>query len=114
MHSGRRGQRVEYELLYSGSTHDGAPQLAGLLDVEALKQGYDANKSGVKANKSVPSLAPVCPKSGGSLALGNAGQPNDGGGYQEELFDYVENAYISQKHTPASHRNDTPVLAAKA
>jgi DNA primase len=37
IHRGRRGQSFEYELLYDGAIDDGAPRLAGLIDVDALR-----------------------------------------------------------------------------
>jgi len=47
VHRGGRGQSFEYELLYDGRGGDGAPFLAGLIDVEALKKApYDGDLAG--------------------------------------------------------------------
>ena len=49
-HRGGRGQSFEYELLYDG---DGsrAPHLFGLIDIDLLKHGYDADKEHTKSGK---------------------------------------------------------------
>jgi DNA primase len=73
-HAGGRGQSVAYELVYDGQGKDGAPFLAGLIDVEKLAgQGYDAGRwsafsrgwSGKKAGWSGGGRPPVGPQSGG-------------------------------------------------
>jgi DNA primase len=48
-HRGSRGQCYVYELLYAGEGTDGEPFVMGLLDVEALRQHYDANFEGSDA-----------------------------------------------------------------
>ena len=45
IHRGGRGQSFEYELLYDGAC-DGEHHLSGLIDVEALRYAYDAQRSG--------------------------------------------------------------------
>jgi hypothetical protein len=39
VHRGRRGQSYEYELLFDGEIQDGAPHLAGLIEVDTLRSG---------------------------------------------------------------------------
>jgi DNA primase catalytic core len=51
IHRGGRGQSFEYELLYDGAA-EGAAHVSGLIDVEALRQQYDAERSG---SEGVPS-----------------------------------------------------------
>jgi DNA primase catalytic core len=47
VHRGGRGQSFEYELLYDGQGQDGTPFLAGLIDMEALKNSpYDGDLAG--------------------------------------------------------------------
>ncbi|MCF6254376.1 MAG: hypothetical protein L3J38_06460, partial [Thiomicrorhabdus sp.] len=76
VHRGSRGHSIEYELLFTSTANDDQAQLMGLIDTEKLtKHPYDAQKSGQKGQKSPPSLAQVCPKSGLSLASENASKP---------------------------------------
>ncbi len=77
VHKGRRGQSIQYELLYSGQLTDDENQLYGLIDTRQL--GSKANipasltkKSGQKSKKSAPSQCQVRPKSGGGQASINA------------------------------------------
>lgn len=42
----RAGVRFSYELVYDGEGADGQPFVPGLIDIEHLKQGYDAGRSG--------------------------------------------------------------------
>lgn len=72
-HGGGRGKLIQYELLYDGELDKDVPHLMGLIDVDALKQGYDAQKSGsakeklgASEKKSVPSQAQVGAKLGSS------------------------------------------------
>lgn len=51
VHRGGRGQSFEYELLYDGRS-DAQRHLSGLIDVEALRCMYDAQRSGVNAERS--------------------------------------------------------------
>jgi DNA primase catalytic core len=73
IHRGRRGQSLQYELLFDGSMDDSAAHLMGLINVKQLKEkGYDAKKSGLKPEKSAPSQGQVSPKSGLSQGSENA------------------------------------------
>jgi DNA primase catalytic core len=49
-HRGGRGQQFVYELLYDGAGKDGETFMCGLLDVDSLRQQYDANLAGVETN----------------------------------------------------------------
>ncbi len=67
VHKGRRGQSIQYELLYSGQLTDDENQLYGLIDTRQL--GSKANipasltkKSGQKSKKSAPSQCQVSAK----------------------------------------------------
>lgn len=63
IHRGKRGQSMEYELLYQGEGEGDKNFLMGLIDVQKLK--YDANKESLKSEKkplSSPQGAPSCPK----------------------------------------------------
>jgi DNA primase catalytic core len=51
VHRGGRGQSFEYELLYDGAA-EGSAHVSGLIDVEALRCGYDAGRSGLNEDRS--------------------------------------------------------------
>jgi DNA primase len=55
VHRGGRGQSFVYELLYDGAGRDGKPFLMGLVDVQALRQGYDGKKEDRKPDLEHPS-----------------------------------------------------------
>lgn len=66
VHRGGRGQSMVYELYFQNQGDWRQPFLPGLIDFEKLKGcNYDAEKSGVKGEKSGPSLAQVRGMSGG-------------------------------------------------
>ncbi len=66
VHRGGRGQSFEYELLYDGQGQDGAPFLAGLIDVEALKKApYDDHLAGSKGHLTGGWRGQNGPKTGG-------------------------------------------------
>jgi DNA primase len=52
VHRGGRGQSFEYELLFDGAADNAAPHVSGLIEVEALKHAYDAERSGSNASQS--------------------------------------------------------------
>ena len=52
VHRGGRGQSFEYELLYDGAAEEHGPHISGLIDVEALRCDYDAERSGSPALRS--------------------------------------------------------------
>jgi len=66
VHRGGRGQSFEYELLYDGRGEDGAPFLAGLIDVEALERtSYDGDLAGSKGHLAGGWRGQNGPKTGG-------------------------------------------------
>jgi DNA primase len=73
VHRGGRGQSFEYELLYDGRGEDGAPFLAGLIDVEALKRApYDGNLAGSKGHLAGGWRGQNGPKTGGWRGEGSS------------------------------------------
>jgi hypothetical protein len=68
VHRGGRGQSFEYELLYDGSARDDGAHVSGLLDIESLRQDYDAERSGCCAPQSVVGRGVV-----GSQSVGGRG-----------------------------------------
>lgn len=69
VHRGGRGQSFEYELLYDGGQEDG-PHVSGLIDVEALRCDYDAERSGAEALRSALGRGAV----GGQSGPGRGGE----------------------------------------
>jgi DNA primase len=67
VHRGGRGQSFEYELLYDGSSSESALRhVSGLIDVEALRRAYDAERSGLTLVQSGCGRPLVGDRSGGS------------------------------------------------
>jgi DNA primase len=65
-HRGRRGQSFEYELLFDGAMQDGAPHLAGLIDVDSLRsagtiqtsRGSEGGFTGSSRGQNAPNAGP--------------------------------------------------------
>jgi hypothetical protein len=88
-HHGRRGCTYDYEVLYDGRGQDGAPVLAGLIDVDQLRSRHcdDANLAGSEgqlagpqtelAGASRPQSGPIA---GGSRGPETAAKDRDGNG----------------------------------
>jgi DNA primase len=68
VHRGGRGQSFEYELVYDGGS-DPQRHLNGLIDVEALRRMYDAQRSGSEAMQSALGRGTVGTQSAGGRAL---------------------------------------------
>ncbi len=111
VHRGGRGQSIDYELLYNGDIDAHDAQLMGLVDLKQIKQQYDGQKSGVKAQKSAPSQGQVSPKSGGSQGSKNGLIASDSKDESNKLKDNDKNAYFPKKKGE-SYRNDILPLAA--
>jgi DNA primase len=74
VHRGGRGQSFEYELLFDGpadgsvahgSSKSGTPHASGLIDIEALKRGYDVERSGGDTSQSGSGRSVVGERSAG-------------------------------------------------
>ena len=72
VHRGGRGQSFEYELLYDGTTEAEERRVSGLIDVEALRHRYDAQRSGVSESRSGSGRAEVGVQSVGSQSPDSA------------------------------------------
>jgi len=66
IHRGGRGQSFEYELLFDGEAHGDVAHVSGLIDIEALKQDYDGERSGLEAVRSGSGRPAVGDQSAGS------------------------------------------------
>jgi DNA primase catalytic core len=70
VHRGGRGQSFEYELVFDGAIDD-SRHASGLIDVEALRHAYDAERSGSSGSRSGTGRAAV-----GGLSAGGQGPEN--------------------------------------
>jgi DNA primase len=59
VHRGGRGQSFEYELVFDGELAGDARHASGLIDVAALRQAYDAERSGSSGGQSASGRAAV-------------------------------------------------------
>jgi DNA primase catalytic core len=68
VHRGGRGQSFEYELVFDGELAGDARHASGLIDVAALRQAYDSERSGSSGSRSASGRAAV-----GGLSAGGPG-----------------------------------------
>jgi hypothetical protein len=59
VHRGGRGQSFEYELVFDGEIAGDARHASGLIDVDALRHAYDAERSGSSGRQSASGRAAV-------------------------------------------------------
>ena len=69
VHRGGRGQSFEYELVFDGDIAGDARHASGLIDVDALRRDYDAQRSGASAAQSAIGRAAVGGSSAGGQGL---------------------------------------------
>ncbi len=103
-HSGRRGQRYEYELLYDGDSTQTQAHLNGLIDAKQLKTTPMTQSSRDKEGEFAGSKRP---QNGGSAAPKRGDQinrkTNNNQASSDIDNDSDENAYIKGNHTDASY-----------
>ena len=113
MHTGGRGKTIQYELLYDGNNVEHQRQLMGLIDIEALKQHYDAEKLGCNDEKTDPRLGQVGPKLAGCLDNETVLKANADNSHNDIDVDLTENTYIGGNGSDASY-SQSPSLVASA
>jgi hypothetical protein len=75
VHRGGRGQSFEYELLFDGpgpadsGPKSGTPHVSGLIDAEALRHHYDAERSAQESERSGPGREGVGEQSAGGRSV---------------------------------------------
>ncbi len=111
IHRGGRGQSIVYELLYDGDL-DSSKHLMGLIDVEKL--GYDAKKSGQKADLSGSSRPQVGAKSAPGRGAENNAKASNSKASEADEPEESQKGYIRPKNGGASCRSHTPALVAKS
>ena len=92
-----------YELLYDGRGKDGTPFLAGLVDIDALKQQYDGDRSGSKGPRSGSGRPLVGPRSGGGPTAVEGESPSDGGGFSSSTAARTKIAHLDAKDDSRSY-----------
>jgi hypothetical protein len=107
-HQGTRGQHYIYELVYEEPAAGRVWYLPGLIDVEALRHGYDAKKSGPsaeksgqEAEKSAPSRPQVGGKSGGGRSEDRHSESETS---VENRLDSSKTAHRGVEEKASSHR----------
>lgn len=114
VHAGLSGNGFLYELAYDGRGQDGAPFLAGLIDLAKL--GYDASRSGVNDGRSGSGRPPV-----GAWSGGGRGVENDTAASKERTSDKtgpnsLENAHLERRAASsyALDRRSRPAVSSLA
>jgi DNA primase len=77
VHRGGRGQSFEYELVFDGEANTDARHASGLIDVEALKHAYDAQRSGSDEVQSGPGRGTAGTLSAAGRAASDAGNAEE-------------------------------------
>lgn len=113
VHRGTRGNSYQYELLYDGQGQDGQPFLHGLIDIDRLKQDYDAHRSGQTDKRSGSGRAKVGDQSGGGQSCKDAATPMNRASSGDEADDDLAGSYPATKTAP-SYRSHRPSLIGKA
>jgi CHC2-type zinc finger protein/Toprim domain-containing protein/DNA primase-like protein len=97
-HRSGNGSAFKYECLYDGQGKDGTIFLPGLIDIECLKQHYDANRSGQKSKWSGSGQPPVRGQSGGGQGNKTSRKANKNKASSDIDNDLEENAYIEKNN----------------
>jgi len=98
-----RGQNFVYELAHDGKGKDGKPFLHGLLDVEALRQRYDADRSGQNPDRSPLGRPQVGGVSGGGRGEDDLEAEPQESVSEESTENTPENAHQAGEEENATH-----------
>jgi DNA primase catalytic core len=108
----REGNGFAYELLYDGKGADGIPFVPGLIDIEQLKCSYDAERSGIKADRSGRGRPPVGPRSGVGRTDASSAAPHSTP-LSEESTDSTPKSHRSRGNgQDRSYTQNSPLAAA--
>jgi len=103
VHRGGRGQSFEYELVFDGKADAHVRHASGLIDVEALKRQYDAERSGLSAVQSGAGRDVAGGSSAGGRALIDAANPAEQGKSEATADARREEARLRARKRSASH-----------
>ncbi|MCP4995717.1 MAG: DNA primase, partial [Gammaproteobacteria bacterium] len=112
-HRSGHAQRFMYELIYNGEGQQGEAFAMGLMDVAALKQTYDANRSGKNGQRSGSGRGVVCPQSGDGPVAEITRKASKQKALSDDPDKTVSEALIRTKNNGASYRNDAPAISAQ-
>jgi DNA primase catalytic core len=103
VHRGGRGQSFEYELLFDGKADAPERHASGLIDVEALKRQYDAERSGSSTVQSGAGRDVAGGASAGGRVSSNAENPAEQGKSTPIADVHGEEARLGARKRSASH-----------
>lgn len=113
LHRGARGNSYQYELLYDGQGQDGQPFLHGLIDIDRLKQDYDAHRSGQTDKRSGSGRAKVGDRSGGGQIGNRTAMPENTDADDDVAGKHQACSYPATS-AARSYRSHRPTLIGKA
>ena len=103
--TGKNGQRFEYELLFDGALERSAPQMMGLIEVEALRATHPESSSAMPTSQGeMPHLAPGL--QGARTELAGTSQ---GTGSRENLGEIAAVAAIDGIESETARRGSAPM-----
>jgi CHC2-type zinc finger protein/Toprim domain-containing protein len=103
VHRGGRGQSFEYELLFDGKAESPERHASGLIDVQALKRQYDAERSGSGASQSGAGRDVAGGSSAGGRSVSSAANPAEQGKSSPTVSVNGEEARLRARKRSASH-----------
>jgi len=103
VHRGGRGQSFEYELVFDGEIAGDARHASGLIDVEALRRAYDAERSGPGGWQSGSGRAEVGGLSAGGPTTETAPETKPQATLSSVRSLNGETARPRRRHSTASH-----------
>ena len=111
-HRGGRGQTFVYELVYDGQGQDGAPFLAGLLDVERLRGvGTTATLGGQEGGFGEPLGAHTASIPAGLGSAQTVENGNDGADFAAATQHHAKSTDTARNATAASYAHAAAAIA---
>lgn len=102
-HRNGKGGAFNYECLYDGQGQDGKVFLPGLLDIESLKQHYDANRSGQNDKRSGSGQPLVRGQSGNGQDNKISRKASNNKTISDNDDETLSESYIKGDSTPSSY-----------
>jgi DNA primase len=103
VHRGGRGQSFEYELVFDGKADADVRHASGLIDVDALKRDYDAERSGSEDAQSGAGRASAGTSSAAGRVASDAGNPEERSTSAPSSHANGETAPLRARKRSASH-----------
>ena len=112
VHHGDRGRSFFYELLWNGKVTKGESFVAGIVDIETLKNKYDAQRAGQNAQRSGGGRPLVGAQTGGGRGSENEVAAFSNAGLRRNNLDTPENAHSGPVNRAQHHVVVHPEAAA--